>query len=266
MRKDDLEPKPSRAERALQKMTTALRKECDKIREALASAGTDDAKARYRLGALVNTIQEDAEKYGKRGVEQLAVVLGYDKTLLYRHARVAACWSLKELSELLQRESVTGIPLSFSHLQLLATVTSSKKREKYVDVVLNQGLSVRKLKRLLTPRVKPEAEASSSTPDAARALRGLRVASENWLQRVKLLEAEILPALQSGPPPPEMLPEYQKTLAQQQELAEQLNKLMDVFRSWVEPEASDAAPPSRRRKGGGLQTRAEAAENAQPAV
>ncbi|WP_437656776.1 hypothetical protein [Sorangium sp. So ce1182] len=265
MRKDNREPKPSRAERALQDMTAALRRECEKLRADLASAGTDDAKARYRLGALVNTIQEDADKYGKRGVEQLARALGFDKTLLYRHAKVASCWSLKELSELLQSESVTGLPISFSHLQLLATVTNSKKREKYVEVVLNQGLSVRKLKRLLAPRAKPEAEASS-TPGAARALRRLRVASENWLQRVKLLEAEVLPALQSGPPPPEMLPEYQKTLAQQQELAEQLNKLMAVFRSWIEPEASDAAPPSRRRKGGSLQARAEAAENAQPAV
>ncbi|AUX37623.1 MULTISPECIES: hypothetical protein [Sorangium] len=34
MRKEDLEPKPSRAERTLQKMTTALRKECNKIRGA----------------------------------------------------------------------------------------------------------------------------------------------------------------------------------------------------------------------------------------
>lgn len=59
MRKDDVEPKPSRVVRTLQKMTAALRRDCEKIPEALASSGTDDAKVRHRLGGLVTAVQDD---------------------------------------------------------------------------------------------------------------------------------------------------------------------------------------------------------------
>jgi hypothetical protein len=266
MPKNDAPEPMSRAERALQKMVPVLRKECDKIREDLAASGSDDAKIRHRLGALVNDIQDKPDRYGQRGVEQLAAALGYDKTLLYRHAKVAACWSVKELSDLLRRQSVTGLPITFSHLQLLATVTSPKKREKYLDAVLTEGLSVRDLKRRLEPVAKAETEESSSTPDAARALRGLRVASETWLERVKLLEAEVLPALEGGPPTPELLPKYQQTLAQQQEFAERLSKLIARLSTWLGPEANGVAAPPRRGNGVGAQARAEAAEDAQPSA
>lgn len=266
MPKNDAPQSASRAEKALQKMLPALRKECDKIREDLAASGSDDAKIRHRLGALVNDIQDKPDKYGQRGVQQLAAALGYDKTLLYRHAKVAACWSLKELSDLLQRQSVTGLPISFSHLQLIAPLTSPKKREKYLDAVFNEGLSVRELKRRLGHGAKAETDEPSSTPDAVRALRRLRVASETWLERVKLLEAEVVSALEGGPPPPELLPTYQQALARQQEFAERLSKLIARLSTWLGPRANGATTPPRRGNGAGSQARAEPAEDAQPAA
>lgn len=249
MRKDDLEPKPNRTERALQKMTTALRKECDKICEALAIAGTEDAKVRHRLGALVNAIQDDADKYGKRGVEQLAVALGYDKTLLYRHAKVAACWSSKELSELLRRESATGLPISFSHLQLLATVTSARKRNDYIEAVLAEGLSVRDLKRRLAPAAEKASRKQSSQPDAEHALRGLQTTLETWTDRVELLEAEMLPALDSAPPSSELRSKYEQTLAQQQAFIERVTKLRAQIGAWLASGADDAQAEAQNDAG-----------------
>ncbi|WP_438040210.1 hypothetical protein [Sorangium sp. So ce128] len=249
MRKEDLEPKPSRAERTLQKMTTALRKECDKICEALAVAGTDDAKVRHRLGALVNAIQDDADKYGQRGVEQLAVALGYDKTLLYRHAKVAACWSPKELSELLRRESVTGLPISFSHLQLIATVTSPKKREGYIETVLAEGLSVRDLKRRLAPAAARASRNQSLQPDAEHALRGLQATLETWTDRVDLLVTEVLPALGSAPPSPELRAKYEQALAQQQAFIERVSKLGAQIGAWLASGADDAQTEAQNDAG-----------------
>ncbi|WP_438033677.1 hypothetical protein [Sorangium sp. So ce204] len=249
MRKDDPEPMPSRAERALQKMTSALRKECDNIRRELASTGAEDAKVRHRLGALVNAIQKEPNKYGQRGVEQLARALGFDKTLLYRHAKVAECWSSRELSELLRRKSVTGLPISFSHLQLLATVTSAKKRNDYIEAVLTEGLSVRDLKRRLAPAASKASRKQPSPPDAEHALRGLQTTLETWTDRVELLEAEVLPALDSAPPSPELRSKYEQALAQHQAFIERVSKLRTQIGAWLASGADDAQAEAQNDAG-----------------
>ncbi|MGK4008386.1 hypothetical protein WMF31_37590 [Sorangium sp. So ce1036] len=258
MRKDDREPKASRAERALQKMTSALRKECDSIRKELASTGTDDAKVRHRLGILVNAIRKEPNKYGQGGVEQLARALGFDKTLLYRHAKVAECWSSRELSELLRRKSVTGLPISFSHLQLLVTVTDPTKREEYIETVLAEGLSVRDLGRRLNPAAVKASRKKSSQPDAEHALRGLQTTLEIWTDRVDLLEAEVLPTLGSAPPSLELRSKYEQALAQQQAFVERVNKLGAQIGAWLASGAEGA--PAEAQNDANADEHATAAE------
>jgi hypothetical protein len=233
----------SRAERAFQRMTLELQARCDRVREALATVGSDDVKARYKLGALVNEIQQDPDKYGKRGVSQLARALGYDKTLLYRHAKVAECWGLKDLSDLQRRKGATGLSVSFSQLQLIATSASSasaKKREKYIELVLAEGLSVRELKRRLKATTTPAIPQPSASPDATNALRGLRATIHSWTEGVALLEAEILPALGSGPPSLPLREKYRRALAEQEELLVRFGKLRERLTTWLDvPEGAE---------------------------
>lgn len=242
----------TRAERAL-KMTDELHRRCEEIRKRLADVGRKDMQARHQLGVLVNEIQNDPDKYGRRGVKQLAAAIGYDEKTLYKYGQVASCWSAEQIEELSQQKGTTGLPISFSHLLLIATVEKKRRRDALVQAVLNKGLSVRDLKRQLEGQPSPdEAAGEGPVKSAATALRGLRATSENWLEKARRWEAEFLPALEQEPLTEDARRGLSETLAQQQELVERLRQVMERLRGVLEmpPAVPAAEEPQQARTDG----------------
>ncbi|MDC0743210.1 DUF1016 N-terminal domain-containing protein [Polyangium mundeleinium] len=226
-----------------EEMAPELRDRCDKVRKALVKAGPQDTRARYQLGELVKDAKTDEEKYGKKAVAQIAVSLGYDEKTLYRYALVAKAWSLDELNELLKQSSLkTGMPIGFSHLLEIAGIDDKRKRRKYVNQVLKEGLSVRELK----VRITAERVAAGEEPeiDTAKTLSGMRSASKNWLGRVRDWEERLLPALDGAPPTPEVRAKFEEMLEQQRELVKRLQNVNERLDSWLGAPPASAEQPT----------------------
>lgn len=225
-----------------EEMAPELRNRCEKVRKVLAKSGPEDALARYQLGELVKDAMADQEKYGKKAVHQIGTSLGYDEKTLYRYSKVAKAWPLDELTELLKQRSLkTGMPLSFSHLLEIAGVEDGRKRRKYVNQVLKEGLSVRVLKDRITAGSTP---AGGGKPEInmAKTLSGMRSASKKWLAQVQTWE-RLFPALDENPPAPEHRETYVKTLEQQRELIASLQRVTEKLGSLIgEPTDSRERP------------------------
>jgi hypothetical protein len=131
--------------RAVRQMSPELRAQYDSLRRLLASATTNDVRARYRIGQVVAEIKTREDRYGARAVPLLAAALGRDETTLYRYASVAETWDEGALEELLLKRMPMGEPISWSHLLELATVRSPEARARLLNETLVRGLSVRAL-------------------------------------------------------------------------------------------------------------------------
>ncbi|MGH7294796.1 MAG: hypothetical protein ACRELB_07685, partial [Polyangiaceae bacterium] len=95
---------------------TALQPLLDRLRALL--DGPTAPHTRHAIGSLVHAVKSAPDAYGTGAVARLAVATGEDLPTLYRHAAVAARWSLGEV------EALTGGEprLSWSHLVQLASV------------------------------------------------------------------------------------------------------------------------------------------------
>ena len=76
-------------------MEEALRTEADNVKKLIAKCDSD-VLHQYDVGAIVNEIKSDDQKYGRRSVEKLAAVVGKHKSWLYdcvelRKQRVPTC-------------------------------------------------------------------------------------------------------------------------------------------------------------------------------
>ena len=91
----------------LTRMHPELRLRCDQVRTALAEVGPKDVRVRYGLGALVKEVREDASRYGKGAVRQMALSLGFGQKTLYRHATVASSFTVAELNDVLECKGST---------------------------------------------------------------------------------------------------------------------------------------------------------------
>ena len=129
-------------------MSDALRGACERLRALL--LGPTDTRARHAIGALVREVKGDPGVYGGGAVTQLAVETGQDVATLYRHASVAACWSLDEVEQLLAAPAPR--PLSWSHLVLVASVDDPEERSRWIARCRAESLSIRGLEELLATR------------------------------------------------------------------------------------------------------------------
>ena len=172
-------------------LSPSLRTVYESIQGLLATASRNDAKARHQVGALIANVKQAPDKYGSHAVEQLARALSSNVHTLYRCAAVAECWSPTKLEALLARTTPQGQPLSWSHLVLLAGVTSAKRRAELVDHALRDALSVRELAVLL------DAPASKGSRGAGLVvLHRVVRATERWSAAVEALHGELLAELE----------------------------------------------------------------------
>jgi hypothetical protein len=113
-------------------------------------------------------VGDNENKYGKRSVNTLATLLGFDKSTLHDYANVAKTWDANEFKALVKRKNGAGLGLRFSHLIVLARVEDGQQRNALVDQVLEQNLTVRQLEEVVRARTAggdvTADESSASTP------------------------------------------------------------------------------------------------------
>ncbi len=229
----------------------ALRSKCETIRELLAAANADEVRARYQIGQIVLEVQRSESRYGEGAVDTIAAEVGCDRSTLYRHGKVAAAWSEREIGALLTTSA--GLkPLSWWHLVELSRFPKREQRGA-LTARARRGLSVRELKRLLRGDKERETPASGASIEAR--LRTLVTVTEKLRARATLGDAEITGALTR-----ETLALVERAAAAQEELAEICARNLERLRvvraevmAVVEPksgvvlrESRELAPKERR--------------------
>ena len=165
-----------RARKVVEK-NTALAKLYELLRKVVGATTLVEAKRRYEIGRLVGQVQDDKEKYGRRSVEALATLLGFDKSTLYTYAEVAKTWDAKEFNGWLKKKSEAGIGLRFSHFVVVAQVADGRRRNALLTRALSENLTVRQLELEC-----PSAPASDVVPEEAsnRAEDQIRHSASRW--------------------------------------------------------------------------------------
>jgi hypothetical protein len=132
-------------------MTPALREEVARLRNRIAKATVADAMVRHDIGTVVKKVRGNRAKYGARALAQLERAFDFDENTLRRFEAVAELWTASGLAKLLARKNSKGLPVSWSHLELLAEVASDGKRDKLIEKTLAESLTVRQLRLLVHP-------------------------------------------------------------------------------------------------------------------
>jgi hypothetical protein len=110
-----------------------------------------DIRAGRAVGAEVLRLRMNA-RFGHGWIEEATARSGMCKSALYALERLARCWSASDYELLLRRRGPCGARLYEGHLVLIARVTAQARRAELVERVLSEGLSVRSLKELVSPR------------------------------------------------------------------------------------------------------------------
>ena len=170
-----------RGEVAYTEMSAALRKACDGIREALRSSVKAEAIARHKVGVIVRRVMSNEDKYGRKSIPKLGLVLGLDPSGLYDAAKVAKHWSEDEVCQLLgrqDREEQKNVGVSWSHMVSLARVDNKKDRELLLRDTIGYGWSVRDLQMAIAKAGANGGAGRATASDSMGALRQFEKMSE----------------------------------------------------------------------------------------
>ncbi|MCM2333469.1 MAG: hypothetical protein NDI82_05930 [Anaeromyxobacteraceae bacterium] len=132
--------------RELAKVVAKLKK----LKRELELGWKRDVLNTYEFGAVTNKVKSEDARYGKKAVETLAKELKLDKATLYRWAKVATAWTKSDFAKIAGRRSPkSGLPLTWSHLEILSDVENAKRRGKLVEQALAEALTVVDLRSLI---------------------------------------------------------------------------------------------------------------------
>lgn len=126
----------------------ALSDRIETLRELL-RGGSLDSAGRYRVGTVVAELKAEPERYGHGAVQLAATTLAQDEASLYRHARVAERWNSSEFEALLARRMRDGSQPTWSHLVVLASIEPKARRQRLIERMLDENLSVRRLEEVV---------------------------------------------------------------------------------------------------------------------
>lgn len=104
-----------------------------------------DARVRYGIGEIVADLKKHPALYGASAVATAASAVGEALPSLYRHARVAQRWTVREFDVLLARKMADGRALSWSHFVSLAGVSPGALYDRILARTLSESWTVRQL-------------------------------------------------------------------------------------------------------------------------
>jgi hypothetical protein len=141
---------------------TNFKAACKVARDSLTDAERNDVTARHKVGVIVREVMDEA-KYGENAVGRMESELGVDEKTLYRYGKVAEVWSAKEFKKVVGQLNDKRLPLTWSHLEILAGVEDGRSRRALQARVLKECLSVRAL--LAATHTSPSDRPISDTQD-----------------------------------------------------------------------------------------------------
>lgn len=210
------------------RMSSDLHREYVKIRDRLADIGAKDARVNYDLGSLVARARK-GKAYGTGAVEQLALALDKDDSTLREYEKVATTWSETEFAGLLRRKSMTSLPITMSHLIVIAHELK-RFHEEYISAVLDDGLSVRGLKARIAKRDKLIVPDDAKPASLSQRFRYLKADAETWREGVKNWKEEVAAIEPRKLEAPDRA-SLEEVLQEQEELAKELRELMMKVRA-----------------------------------
>jgi len=119
----------------------------ERIVNRIAQAAIEDMRARYEIGEVAHQIRYNSENRDTSALLRgLARLLNMDASRLRRYARVAESIRATEFAALLGLRGYCGLPLTWSHVELIAQGRTAAGRRQVAEDVLSGMLSVRALR------------------------------------------------------------------------------------------------------------------------
>jgi hypothetical protein len=116
----------------------------------LADATVEDMRARYDFGRVLQTLRSRGRGAAGTGILRgIADRLRVDPSALRRYAHVSEAISPLEFAWMTDLTSARGVPLTWSHVELLARVSDAERRRQLALATVEQDLSVRDLSVLV---------------------------------------------------------------------------------------------------------------------
>lgn len=116
----------------------------------LADAAVQDMRARYDFGRVLEMVRRSGRgEMGAGMLRRIADVLQTHTSALRRYARVSETIPPQEFAWLTRLTNERGVPLTWSHVELLARVRSAERRKQLAAAVMERNLSVRALAALV---------------------------------------------------------------------------------------------------------------------
>jgi hypothetical protein len=216
----------ARAEKELEKHHP-LNDALERLFGLVKAARIKDAQFKYDVGRIVDGVRKDKNKYGKRSVETLAILLEYDKSILNDYANVAETWSAEEFAEILQRQNGIQFPPTFSHLIELARLTTKNERDEKLEQVVDKSLTVHQLRTSLrSESASNESGESDGEPEAARFVHRAAATWQGEFDQLKRKTDWVIQRAKSNPLP-SVLVELRECARLQRAIASQASKNAD---------------------------------------
>lgn len=132
---------------AIATMTTSTLKEYNDIRRRAEDLTRADLMTKHHIGTRINAMLSDENTYGSNAVGKLAIALNVSKDYLYKLKHIAVVWTKDELQEIvdLSTGDSTKMPVTYSHLEVLASIPKKSKRDKLLARVMDHWLTVQQL-------------------------------------------------------------------------------------------------------------------------
>jgi hypothetical protein len=127
------------------------------IAARLTAAAEEDLRARYDIGWVAHVARYEGD--GATALKQLRDRFALDETALRRYARVSETLSSSEFKWVVNLRTPRGLPLTWSHLELLQKVRSSPHRRVLATLAARDGWSVRELAARVRAQRSPEQSA-----------------------------------------------------------------------------------------------------------
>jgi hypothetical protein len=227
---------------AFASMNPAMQRQSRAIQELFAKATLDDVATRYEIAGRIRCVQDGRRTFGEHAVDHLAGFLGQARATLYRYAAVARRWDTRKLTEISKRRTRAGLPLTWSHLVLLAPL---EEWEHWLDVSLAEGWSVRQLKEELEGATK-QPDPAAQGPEASTCAALIRTINDTKRSNARL--TTLKPLLERIERSSGRSQETEDLIARLDEAVANLASSANEKRNWIRRLSSEAParPPAAR--------------------
>ncbi|MEX2216528.1 MAG: hypothetical protein WD768_20615 [Phycisphaeraceae bacterium] len=113
----------------------------------------------WEQGKLVLQVLEEEVAYGSNAVKKLAEYLGVSESRLYALRTIAVTFKREDMKALGHREMANGERITRGHLLELAVVRSKRDRNKLIEAIFKESLSVRDLAARISEKFVPAPKA-----------------------------------------------------------------------------------------------------------